>query len=82
MTVPVADPAQAQDVVQSVIHAQAVPAAIEVEWAEGAGSVSVLLEGRDTGVDGRTSDGPGACSATPPRPRRTHRRAVRRTPGT
>ena len=55
VTVPVADPVQAQDVVQSVIHAQAVPAAIEVEWAEGAGSVSVLLEGRDTGVDGRTS---------------------------
>ena len=55
VTVPVADPVQAQDVVQSVIHAQAVPAAIEVGWAEGAGSVSVLLEGRDTGVDGRTS---------------------------
>jgi glycolate oxidase FAD binding subunit len=55
VTVPVADPVQAQDVVQSVIHAQAVPAAIEVERAEGAGSVSVLLEGRDTGVDGRTS---------------------------
>ncbi len=55
VTVPVADPAQAQDVVQSVLHAQAVPAAIEVEWADGSGSVSVLLEGRETGVDGRTT---------------------------
>ncbi len=55
VSVPVADPVQAQDVVQSVIHAQAVPAAIEVEWAQGAGNVSVLLEGRDTGVDGRAS---------------------------
>jgi len=55
VTVPVTDPVHAQDVVQSVLHAQAVPAAIEVEWAEGAGSVSVLLEGRDSGVDGRTA---------------------------
>jgi glycolate oxidase FAD binding subunit len=55
VSVPVTDPAQAQDVAQSVIHAQAVPAAIEVEWANGSGSVSVLLEGRDTGVDGRTA---------------------------
>ncbi len=49
------DPEQAQDIVQSVLHAQAVPAAIEVDWADGQGSVSVLLEGREEGVAGRTA---------------------------
>ena len=53
---PVADPAQAQAVVQSVLHSQAVPAAIEVEWpAAGDGSVHVLLEGREEGVEGRAA---------------------------
>jgi glycolate oxidase FAD binding subunit len=52
----VADPAQTQAVVQSVLHAQAVPAAIEVEWpAGGEGSVHVLLEGREEGVEGRAA---------------------------
>ncbi len=49
------DPGHAQDLVQSVLHAQAVPAAIEVDWADGHGSVSVLLEGREEGVAGRTA---------------------------
>ncbi len=58
----VSSPAEAQRLVQSVLHAQAVPAAIEVEWGpssaspEGArGTVSVLLEGREEGVAGRAS---------------------------
>ena len=52
----VADPARAQAAVQSVLHAQAVPAAIEVEWpAAGEGSVQVLLEGREEGVEGRAA---------------------------
>lgn len=55
VTAPAADPAQAQDLVQSVLHAQAVPAAIEVDWADGHGFVSVLLEGREEGVAGRTA---------------------------
>jgi len=55
VTAPVADPARAQDLVQSVLHAQAVPSAIEVEWVDGNGSVSVLLEGREEGVAGRTA---------------------------
>lgn len=55
VTVAVADPAEAQRLVQSVLHAQAVPSAIEVAWADGQGSVSVLLEGRDDGVAGRTA---------------------------
>ena len=80
---PVADPRQAHDVVQSVLHGQAVPAAIEVEWPTGGeGAVHVLLEGQRG--RGRGSIGHGQV---PPRgrraaSRRTTRRAVRRTPGT
>ncbi|MEJ7831883.1 MAG: FAD-binding oxidoreductase [Nocardioides sp.] len=56
VTVPAENPARAQAVVQSVIHSQAVPAAVEVDWpADGSGSVSVLLEGRAEGVEGRTA---------------------------
>ena len=56
VSVPATDPAQAQAFVQAVLHSQAVPAAIEVDWpADGPGSVSVLLEGREEGVAGRTS---------------------------
>ncbi len=56
VSVPVADPAQAQTAVQAVLHGQAVPAAIEVEWpAHGRGAVHVLLEGREDGVDGRAA---------------------------
>ncbi|MCW2710858.1 MAG: glcE [Marmoricola sp.] len=52
----VGDPASAWAAAQDVLHAQAVPAAIEVEWtAEGAGAVHVLLEGREDGVAGRAS---------------------------
>ena len=55
VTAEVADPAEAQRLVQSVLHAQAVPAAIETSWTDGRGSVSVLLEGREEGVAGRTA---------------------------
>lgn len=55
VSVPVADPAYAQELVQSVLHSQCVPAAIEVEWTQGHGSVAVLLEGREEGVAGRTA---------------------------
>ena len=82
VTVPVDDPAEAQRHVQSVLHAQAVPAAIEVDWAEGQGSVSVLLEGRDEGCRGTHHHGPASCWAARRPSRRTHLRAVRRTPGT
>ncbi len=52
----VVDPAEAQQVVQAVLHSQAVPAAIEIGWtAEGAGSVHVLLEGQQDGVAGRAA---------------------------
>jgi len=54
VSVPVATPAEAHRLVQSLLHAQAVPSAIEVEWAPGGGTVSVLLEGREDGVAGRT----------------------------
>ncbi len=55
VTAAASDPAQAQQLVQAVLHAQAVPAAIEVDWADGHGMVSVLLEGREEGVAGRTA---------------------------
>ncbi len=52
----VADAAAAHDAVQAIVHSQAVPAAVEVEWpAFGEGTVHVLLEGREDGVAGRAS---------------------------
>ena len=53
VTAPATGPARAQELVQSVVHSQAVPAAVEVDWADGLGAVSVLLEGREDGVAGR-----------------------------
>ncbi len=53
IVVPVDSPARALAVAQSVVHAQVVPAAVEVEWAAGAGTLSVLVEGRADGVAGR-----------------------------
>jgi glycolate oxidase FAD binding subunit len=55
VSVPVDNPVEAQRLVRSVLHAQAVPSAIEVDWTAGAGTVSVLLEGRDEGVAGRAA---------------------------
>jgi glycolate oxidase FAD binding subunit len=56
LSTPVADPAEAQARVQSVLHGQAVPAAIEVEWpTDGQGAVHVLLHGREEAVDGRAA---------------------------
>ncbi len=38
------------------MHSQTAPSAIEIDWPEaGPGTVSVLLEGRPAGVDGRVS---------------------------
>ena len=53
VSVPVNDPSEAGALVQEVVHAQVVAAAVEVEWTAGAGSVSVLLEGREDGVAAR-----------------------------
>jgi glycolate oxidase FAD binding subunit len=56
VTTPVSDPTHTQAVVQTVLHGQAVPAAIEVEWpTDGPGAVHVLLEGREDGVAGRAA---------------------------
>jgi glycolate oxidase FAD binding subunit len=56
VTVAVADARHADELVQQVVHAQVVPAAVEVDWpAEGPGWLSVLLEGRDDGVQGRAA---------------------------
>ena len=54
LSAPVADPAQARELALAVLHGQAVPAAVEVEWpVDGQGAVHVLLEGREEGVRGR-----------------------------
>jgi glycolate oxidase FAD binding subunit len=49
-------PEEAQRLVQGVLHAQVVPSALEVEAAGGAGTVSVLLEGTEAGVEGRAAN--------------------------
>ncbi len=57
VSTPVDRPDRAHDVVQAVLNAQVVPAALEVEWPrDGVGSVHVLLEGRQEGVTGRVSE--------------------------
>ena len=53
LQVPVADPDQALQRAQQVLHSQCVPAALEVEWGAEGGSVRVLLEGREGGVAAR-----------------------------
>ncbi|WP_248582255.1 FAD-binding oxidoreductase [Nocardioides sp. InS609-2] len=53
VSVPVADPARALTVAQAAVHSQVVPTAIEVEWADGTGTLHVLLEGHVDGVAGR-----------------------------
>ncbi len=54
VSVPVDDPASAAALVQDVVHAQVVPAAVEVDWTATGGRVSVLLEGREDGVADRS----------------------------
>ena len=55
VVVSVSDPEEADAVVQSVVHGQVVPSAVEVDWpAEGSGQVVVLLEGSEGGVAART----------------------------
>jgi glycolate oxidase FAD binding subunit len=52
----VPDAAAAHEVAQSVVHAQVVPGAVEVDWpAEGPGTVTVLLGGKAEGVEGRVA---------------------------
>jgi len=54
LTAPVASPAEAQALTQAVVHAQAVPAAVDVAVGpRGDGTLTVLLEGRPDGVEGR-----------------------------
>jgi glycolate oxidase FAD binding subunit len=56
VSVPVADPAAAHAATQAVIHAQVVPAAVEVDWpSEGTGTLTVELQGIPEGVSGRTT---------------------------
>jgi glycolate oxidase FAD binding subunit len=64
VTVRVDDPGRAHELVHAVVHAQAVPTAVEVDWpATGGGSVSVLLEGKADGVAGRARTVAGLLGA-------------------
>jgi glycolate oxidase FAD binding subunit len=55
VTVPFDVAADADRLVQQVVHAQLVPAAVEVDWpADGPGAVQVLLEGTEAGVAARS----------------------------
>ncbi len=49
-------PEQAQRMAQGVLHAQVVPSALEVEAGADGGSVAVLLEGTEAGVEGRAAN--------------------------
>jgi len=70
VSVPVEDAAHAHRLTQSVVHAQVVPGALEVDIpADGPGTLTVLLEGIVEGVLGRTSStlellGPAAAVST------------------
>jgi glycolate oxidase FAD binding subunit len=55
VTVPVASPADASRLTQTVVHSQVVPGALELDLpATGPGSLTVLLAGIAEGVEGRT----------------------------
>ena len=55
VAVAVHDQNQAHEAVQSIVHGQVVPSAVELDWpAEGPGTVTVLLEGTAGGVAART----------------------------
>jgi len=54
VTVPVDDVGTAYELAQAVVHSQAVPQALEIDWpASGAGALSVLLGGKPDGVEAR-----------------------------
>lgn len=69
VTVQVGEPGRAHELVQAVVHSQAVPTAVEVDWpAAGGGSVSVLLEGKADGVAGRARTVGGLLAGDPSDP--------------
>ncbi len=55
VSAPVADPTQAHEMTQAVVHSQVVPGAVELSWRDGGGTLTVLLEGVPEGVGGRTT---------------------------
>ena len=72
----------AAKLVQSVVHAQVVPAAVEVDWpVDGRGTVSVLLGGTAEGVEGRVRTTRAAARRARRGRPSTRRRAGRRTRG-
>ena len=56
VSTPVGDAEHAHRLVQQVVHGQVVPAAVEIDWAAGGdGVLTVLLEGREAGVEARAA---------------------------
>jgi glycolate oxidase FAD binding subunit len=63
--VPVDTPEDADRLTQAVVHAQVVPAAVELDWpAGGPGELAVLLEGTDRGVEARAATTLGLLGGT------------------
>ncbi len=56
-------PEEAQRMAQAVLHAQVVPAALEIEAGADGGTMSVLLEGIEAGVTGRERTALGLLGA-------------------
>ena len=74
---------QAHDAGAGRVHAQAVPAAVEVDWpVDGRGTVHVLLGGQRRGCRGPRRHGRDAARRGRRPSRRRAGRLVRRTPGT
>lgn len=64
VTVPVEDADAAHTLVQSVVHSQVVPGAVELDWPDdGSGTLTVLLDGIPEGVQGRTATTLGLLGA-------------------
>jgi glycolate oxidase FAD binding subunit len=56
VSAPFERPEEAQRLAQAVLHGQVVPSALEVESTADGGTVTVLLEGTEAGVEGRASN--------------------------
>jgi glycolate oxidase FAD binding subunit len=55
VSVPVSSADGIQELVLALVHSQVVPSALELDWHDGVGTLSLLLEGIPPGVEGRTA---------------------------
>lgn len=71
VSVPVSSAQEAHTAAHAMVHSQVVPSAVELDWAQGRGTLGVLLEGVPQGVEGRAATaarllGAGAAVAEDP----------------